>query len=311
MMHSNRAVLTHIAPSYRAALITTISLILLTLAPSSFAQWNPATTPGYIYYGGGVGIGTASPSASYLLDVNSTLGGRFYTDTPIGFGGLTVQGNGTAYGSLLTLGSGRGDVYAGVPAANMSVFITAGAASNGFIIETYNNRPLIFGTNDIERFRLDAVGNATVTGNLTATGNLAAKYQDVAEWVPSECPLDAGTVVVLSTEHADHVAESATAYDTKVAGVVSARPGLLLGEPGADKSKIAATGRVKIKVDATKHPIRIGDLLVTSDMPGHAMYSEPLEVAGVRMHRPGTIIGKALEPLPSGQGEVLVLLTLQ
>jgi hypothetical protein len=29
------------------------------------------------------------------------------------------------------------------------------------------------------------------------------------------------------------------------------------------------------------------------------------------MHRPGTLVGKALEPLTEGQGEILVLLTLQ
>jgi hypothetical protein len=29
------------------------------------------------------------------------------------------------------------------------------------------------------------------------------------------------------------------------------------------------------------------------------------------MHRPGTIIGKALEPLDNGVGEILVLLSLQ
>jgi len=29
------------------------------------------------------------------------------------------------------------------------------------------------------------------------------------------------------------------------------------------------------------------------------------------MHRPGTLIGKALEPLEKGQGEILVLLSLQ
>ncbi len=29
------------------------------------------------------------------------------------------------------------------------------------------------------------------------------------------------------------------------------------------------------------------------------------------MHRPGTIIGKALEPLSTGEGTILVLLSLQ
>jgi len=30
-----------------------------------------------------------------------------------------------------------------------------------------------------------------------------------------------------------------------------------------------------------------------------------------RRHRPGTIVGKALEDLPAGTGDILVLLTLQ
>ncbi len=59
-------------------------------------------------------------------------------------------------------------------------------------------------------------------------------------------------------------------------------------------------------------PIRVGDLLVTSDIEGVAMKNEPVDVAGdAKMHRPGTLIGKALEPLEKGRGEILVLLSLQ
>ncbi len=50
---------------------------------------------------------------------------------------------------------------------------------------------------------------------------------------------------------------------------------------------------------------------MTSDVAGSAMKSQPLELGGVPIHRPGTIIGKALEPLESGTGEILVLLSLQ
>ncbi len=67
----------------------------------------------------------------------------------------------------------------------------------------------------------------------------------------------------------------------------------------------------KVKVDASQSPVRIGDLLVTSDKEGMAMRSEPVDLGGIRLHRPGTIIGKALEPLDAGEGEVLVLLVLQ
>jgi hypothetical protein len=179
-----------------------------------------------------------------------------------------------------------------------------------------------FGTNNAERIRITATGFVgigttaptamlDVAGDINVSGNIAAKYQDIAEWVPSDGDLTSGTVVILDTDESNRVEPSRAAYDTKVAGVVSDKPGMLLGEGGADKSKVATTGRVRVKVDATKHPVKIGDLLVTSDVPGYAMLSVPVQVSGISMHRPGTIIGKALEPLAGGRGEILVLLSLQ
>ena len=150
-----------------------------------------------------------------------------------------------------------------------------------------------------------------VVGNITATGNIGAKYQDVAEWVPSTQELAAGTVVVLDTGRTNHVTASTELYDTKVAGVVSAEPGVILGVGGEGKLKVATTGRVKVKADATRSPIKVGDLLVTSDAEGVAMKSVEVDLGGVKIHRPGTIIGKALEPLASGTGEILILLSLQ
>jgi hypothetical protein len=64
-------------------------------------------------------------------------------------------------------------------------------------------------------------------------------------------------------------------------------------------------------VDATNSPIAIGDLLVTSSKPGVAMKSIPIDLGGTKIHRPGTIIGKALEPLATGEGEILILLSMQ
>ncbi len=64
-------------------------------------------------------------------------------------------------------------------------------------------------------------------------------------------------------------------------------------------------------MDATRASIRIGDLLVTSDRAGYAMKSEPIMIGGRKMHSPGTLLGKALEPLEKGTGEILVLLSLQ
>ena len=159
--------------------------------------------------------------------------------------------------------------------------------------------------------KLHVAGDGRFTGSLTVDGNIAAKYQDVAEWVPASTQLAPGPVVVLDSTKSNHVVSSSKSYDTRVAGVVSAQPGITLGEQSEDKVLVATTGRVRVKVDATDGPIEIGDLLVTSTREGFAMKSRPVEIAGSQMHRPGTLIGKALESLPRGTGEILVLLSMQ
>lgn len=159
-------------------------------------------------------------------------------------------------------------------------------------------------------YKLHVVGNAHVAGTLTGT-NIAAQYQDIAEWVPSTIDVRPGTVVVLNPEKSNEVMPSVSAYDTRVAGVVSEQPGLTLGIAADTKEMVATTGRVHVLVDASKEPIRIGDLLVTSDRAGYAMKSVPMDFNGRSIHQPGTIVGKALENIESGEGSILVLLSLQ
>jgi hypothetical protein len=159
--------------------------------------------------------------------------------------------------------------------------------------------------------KLHVTGNIKVSGNIDVGGNINAKYQDLAEWVESSQELPAGTVVVLDSSKSNQVVASTQSYDSRVAGVISPQPGIALGERGEGRVLVAATGRVKVKVDASNGPIQIGDLLVTGDKEGFAMKSVPVEIGGVRIHRPGTLIGKALEPLAQGTGEILVLLSLQ
>ncbi len=91
--------------------------------------------------------------------------------------------------------------------------------------------------------RLDVAGNVNASGTITG-GNIVARYQDVAEWVESSQELQAGTVVVLDSTKSNQVVASTKSYDTRVAGVISLRPGLALGEAGEDKVLVATTGRV-------------------------------------------------------------------
>lgn len=199
---------------------------------------------------------------------------------------------------------GTGGTSVTFDAASKKVIINSSTSGSGSTISAANVSAGQFAQNT-------GGGNFTFPGDVVVNGNIAAKYQDVAEWVPAAHALPAATVVVLNPLKSNQVRASSQAYDTRVAGVVSAQPGLILGERGADKVMVATTGRVKVKVDARRAPIHIGDLLVTSDQEGVAMKSEPLNVGGAQLHRPGTLIGKALEPLESGVGEILVLLSLQ
>ncbi|HKV34972.1 MAG TPA: hypothetical protein VJP89_11635 [Pyrinomonadaceae bacterium] len=228
---------------------------------------------------GNVGIGTTTPS--FRLDVQ---GGAINAS-----GGLCMNGD-----CRTTWPSGGGT----------SQWITSGSSI------VYNDGNVGIGVSS-PTSKLHVAGDGRVTGNFVVDGNIAAKYQDVAEWVPAATQISVGTVVVLDATTSNHVISSNTSYDTRVAGVISAQPGITLGEKSDNKVLVATTGRVRVKVDATNGPIQIGDLLVTGNREGFAMKSLPVEIGGVRMHRPGTLIGKALEPLASGTGEILVLLSLQ
>ena len=178
------------------------------------------------------------------------------------------------------------------------------------------------GSGGTEKVRISASGNVGigvsaptaklhVAGDVVVDGNLSAKFQDVAEWVPARDALPPGTVVTIAADARNLVTRSSHSYDTAVAGVVSPRPGLTLGERQPGQVLVAHTVRVRVMVDAEYGAIRAGDLLVTSPTPGYAMRSEPIDLGGAPLHRPGTLLGKALEPLASGKHEILVLLTLQ
>lgn len=72
------------------------------------------------------------------------------------------------------------------------------------------------------------------------------------------------------------------------------------GVNGTVDVAVLGSGFAEIKVDAGYGTIRAGDLLSSSATPGHAMRAFTT--------KPGTIVGKALEPLESGTGTIRVLL---
>jgi hypothetical protein len=279
-----------------------LGMAMLLLQSSSVqAQWTTGTNISNTN-SGNVGIGTANPQYG-KLQVNKII--RIDDDSGSANGSNTLSASPGLYlgtsaggGQLQFNGSGGIDLW------------QYNAAAWGRTVTFAKTGNVGIGTTS-PTAKLHVAGDGRLTGNLTVDGNIAAKYQDVAEWVQSSQELRAGTVVVLDHTKSNQVIASSQAYDTRVAGVISSQPGITLGENSAGKVLVATTGRVRIKVDASTGPIQIGDLLVTSDKEGLAKKSEPLNLGGVQIHRPGTLIGKALEPLSTGTGEILVLLSLQ
>jgi hypothetical protein len=243
-----------------------------------------------------IGVGTASPFDALHVS---------FTDPNGAFTGLAVQNR-----------SPGAAAYSG-----MLFYDQNGAVAQfqGFNNSTHEYRinniaaggSINFMVGSASKFLVANNGNVTVANNMTVNGNIGAKYQDVAEWVETATPLEAGTVVIVDPAEPNRVLAAPRAYDTRVAGAVSRQPGLVLGEQSDSKAMVAQSGRVRVKADATYGTIKIGDLLVTSPTPGYAMVSKPMRVGRESMHRPGTLLGKALEALPDGKGEILVLLTLQ
>lgn len=291
----------------------------------SWTAYDNATgnwAPGITQRAGSVGIGTVAPL--WPLHVNGRMMSALVpsNDTTEGVPGLMLSTRGPIGGTYMW------------QLISSSNYNPSGASPNGIDLWEYPDsqtpsccipRITIKRTSGAlpQVFIIDGAGHVgigmspgsgyslDVNGSIHATQVIGATYQDVAEWVPTTAKMSPGTVVVVQRGATNTVMPSVSAYATSVAGVVSEKPGVILGESSESKAMIATTGRVKVHVDASSGAIEAGDLLVTSGKPGMAMKSQPVDLGSVKIHRPGTLIGKALESLPSGEGDILVLLSLQ
>lgn len=163
---------------------------------------------------------------------------------------------------------------------------------------------------------LDAEFNAGGDGRITTEVLQITGGSDLSEQFDIAASADvqpqAGYVVSIDTANPGELVVSNHAYDRTVAGVVSGaggvKPGMLMGQTGSaadGRFPVALTGRVYVWVDAGYGAVQPGDLLTTSNTPGHAMVVADHEQAQ------GAILGKAMTALPEGRGLVLVLVSLQ
>lgn len=157
-------------------------------------------------------------------------------------------------------------------------------------------------TTDPTKYAVLADGKVAITGGT----DIAERFSSAVSQT-----IEPGTVVVVDEAHYGQIISSGAAYARTVVGIISGaggvEPGLILHQSGMMEGPhiVAIAGRVYVKTTSANGAIKPGDLLTTSDLPGHAMKATNRDLAY------GAVIGKALTGLDNGTGLVLVLVNLQ
>ncbi len=163
-------------------------------------------------------------------------------------------------------------------------------------------------------YRLNVNGDAIVdriyTRAATTAHGQGHNFNDIAEDIMAE-GCETADVVVVDPINKEKVIKSTKPYDTSVAGIISETPAFYIGKRDQKPYlPLALAGRVLCKVSLENGPIKHGDLLTSSAIPGHAMKATDRK----KIH--GAIVAKALDIFeggPNGEkiGKIMVLVTLQ
>jgi len=261
----------------------------------------------------------ATPTVTLMGDEGDG-GAQLNMKNAAGADSLVLDGNqGAAGGSGITMYNGAGTL-------TVDIDSDVGSTHEGWIgiYRSGGTSPVI------ELDALTSAGDAKITtGVLEITGGgdfaelfdvepaatddpaSSAALDIVGESGAATAPAP-GMVVCIDPQNPGKLIVASRAYDHTVAGVISGaggvKPGMVVSQDGtiADGAHpVALTGRVYVACDASDASIRPGDLLTTSDIPGHAMAVRDREAAS------GAVLGKAMTSLESGRGLVLVLVSLQ
>ncbi len=150
---------------------------------------------------------------------------------------------------------------------------------------------------------LDIGGTWTTKGPQSQNGS-----PDYAETIMATDDSDAADIVAADPANPEKVKKSSSAYQKDLIGIISSGPGHLIRSFNTEIDEptiglpLALAGRVPVKVTTENGPIKIGDLLVSSPTPGHAMRYDPSESSPLVALPQGqshiATIGVALEDFP-------------
>jgi hypothetical protein len=131
--------------------------------------------------------------------------------------------------------------------------------------------------------------NTLVSPN-TSTLASSAKYADLAERFLNDGSLESALVAVFAGDA--EITVSSQYADPRLAGVISTNPAYLMNSELEDSLPLVLAGRVPCRVIG---PISKGDVLTSSNVPGHATKLNPQD------YQPGVVLGKALTSCDAGE----------
>lgn len=269
----------------------------------------------------GYSTGGASGWSGVYGETNSTYtsdAGVKGVSTTIAPGVYASSASGNGIQTVSTSGDGVASTTAGASKSGIYAVSTGSNGYGGYFVANASNGTGIFATGGSSGWagtfngsvRLLSGRVTTPVLQITGGADLSEQFK-VNSTNPHFLP-EPGLVVSIDPQNPGSLRISNMAYDRKVAGIVSGaggvHPGMLMSQQGTEvdgSSPVALTGRVYCRADASNGPIEPGDLLTTSDVPGHAMKVTDHTKAQ------GAILGKAMTTLGAGRGLVLVLVTLQ
>ena len=210
---------------------------------------------------------------------------------------LSVNGSGTAIDAINIDGSSGLKI---LPSITVGQLVDLGSIQNPFnefhvndiYTDSVRSGTVITGS-------LSTTTNGTITGNwsLAPGAKLTASYADLAEKYKADAEYEPGTVLRIGGR--EEVTICNMYQDEQVAGIVSTNPAYAMNEDLVGGVLIALKGRVPCKV---KGNVKKGQVLVTSDFPGHAEVRR-------EQQRPNElgVVGKALQDFTGDFGVIEVM----
>ncbi len=230
---------------------------------------------------------SGNQSANHNHSYNDTTGNASVGHTH-DVSGTTGTDNPNHYHSYLKPSSGTSTNTAGVTASHTHSF--SDTSSNQSVTHTHSFSGTTAGVS------VDHSHNYTKSPGDTDSGSTLPAYlemvvckknagADVAEWTLSKEKYEPATLVSLDSSAAKTVKASDKAYDSSIAGIVSTEPGWILGRETSQKTLLALSGQVPLKVSTMNGLIKIGDSITSSEIAGF----------GMKAIDAGPVVAKAME----------------